>query len=190
MCLSEWLQLYNICYSASVCASLSLLIIKYKINHLFIKLSQKLLLPLDICSKCSHFWYTALFKENNNSREKSLLGKQRSRGLLSTTFSTDCYTSAVLMFQSTHFCRHTHTRTSQLKPGESFQNHSASNLFWRGTTTIRTLRILPKKTRQQDLFVYAFESLCYTLTLVNQVESSRAWLAFGGEADQDLVGGC
>lgn len=32
--------------------------------------------------------------------------------------------------------------------------------------------------------------VCYTLTLVDQVESSRAGLAFGGEADQDLVGGC
>lgn len=32
--------------------------------------------------------------------------------------------------------------------------------------------------------------MCYTLTLVDQVESFRAGLAFGGEADQDLVGGC
>lgn len=29
-----------------------------------------------------------------------------------------------------------------------------------------------------------------TLTLIDQVESSGAGLAFGGETDQDLVGGC
>lgn len=29
-----------------------------------------------------------------------------------------------------------------------------------------------------------------TLTLVDQVESSRAGLGLGGETDQDLVGGC
>lgn len=31
--------------------------------------------------------------------------------------------------------------------------------------------------------------VCSTLTLVDKMESSRAGLAFGGEANQDLVGG-
>lgn len=59
----------------------------------------------------------------------------------------------------------------------------------------------PKKnplriTRQQSKTVtvwrdslYVCVCVCVPLTLIDQVESSRAGLTFGGETDQDLVGG-
>jgi len=43
--------------------------------------------------------------------------------------------------------------------------------------------------KKQDSIIHVCSPV-YTLTLVDQVESSKVGLAFGGEADQDLVGGC
>lgn len=69
--------------------------------------------------------------------------------------------------------------------GELFPNHSTGHLLWR---RIGLLEQRESKRNKAEGFVCVSE--CYTLTLVDQVESSGGGLAFGGEADQDLVGGC
>lgn len=67
-------------------------------------------------------------------------------------------------------------------------------IYYRGELWLLEQREPQKKTKKKQssriclsALVRAF--MCYTLTLVDQVESSRAGLAIGGKADQDLVGG-
>lgn len=69
--------------------------------YLFIKHSSGLPLPLDIYSKC-HFWYSALFKGNKNSKKAPLGGGKEQRESLSTTFSHT-------------FCRCMRSSTSRLR---------------------------------------------------------------------------
>lgn len=68
------------------------------------------------------------------------------QGSLSKTFSTNCYTSTVLMLQSTHFCQHKrrHIAAATVAERESFTK-SASHLLWRGTAVVTTEGIQKKQ---------------------------------------------
>lgn len=88
--------------------------------YLFIKHSSGLPLPLDIYSKC-HFWYSALFKENKNSK-KPLLGGKRTTGEFKHNFFAH--------FLQMHVREHITAET--VAEGESVQNHSASHLYRKG----------------------------------------------------------
>lgn len=149
--------------------------------YLFIKHSSGLPLPLDIYSKC-HFWYSALFKGNKNSK-KPLLGGKRTTGSLSTTFSHT-------------FCRCMRSSTSRLRQRLKVNPCKITQqVIWygHGGGGVFEERELKKKVTEfvsECVIVRVCVCVCCTLTLIDQMESSRAGLAFGGKADEDLVGGC
>lgn len=107
---------------------------KKKKYYLFIKHSSGLPLPLDIYSKC-HFWYSALFKGNKNSK-KPLLGGKRTTG----EFKHNFFAQLLQMHALEHITAETAAE------GESLQNHSASHLIWTRMGGVRREGIKKKVT--------------------------------------------
>lgn len=101
--------------------------------YLFIKHSSGLPLPLDIYSKC-HFWYSALFKGNKNSK-KPLLGGKRTTGEFKHNFFAH--------FLQMHALEHITAETAA--EGESLQNHWAGHLIWTRRGGVFEERELKKK---------------------------------------------
>lgn len=101
------------------------------------------------------------------------------------------------MLQSTHFSRHAHKHITAetAAEGESFFEITQQVIYYRGELWLLEQREPQKKKQKKNqssricLSALVRVFMCYTLTLVDQVESSRAGLAIGGKADQDLVGG-
>lgn len=83
-----------------------------------------------------------------------------------------------------------HITAETVAEGESLQKSLIKSSVMDRKGDVRTKGIKKKVAEFVSECVIVRVCVCCTLTLVDQMEPSRAGLAFGGKADQDLVGGC
>lgn len=161
---------------------------------------KRIIYSLNFLQSCHCLWISAgnvISGTVHCLRKITIQEKSPSKGNRGTgEFKHSLFKTAILLqclCSRAHTTADTHTSISQLKQRlkvNPFRNHLASHLLWRGTAAVGTEGLQKKKQGSRIcLCALVRVVVCYTLTLVDQVESSRAGLAFGGKADQDLVGG-